>query len=338
MKVGTFSAKYVETIIEVAAQCGASKAALWDCIDVNEDFFSSPNNRLCSLKTVMLFHEAIKLCGDPLIGLRVGQAFKPGTFDVLGYAVMCSETLYDAIQLNHRYQKLNQELGQTPLYLEGDVAVLEWHSCFEDQSLIRPVNEAVMSGYIGIGRWITWGDQYPVIKVEFKHERPERSELYEDIFGCPIDFNAKRTALHFHSEILNTPLQQSDPTIVELMKFQLDNRLKLFQESESVKSQVSCYIQSQLGKKVPTLSEAATFLGFHERTLRRRLQDEKTSFKQILDEIRRTSATAYLKRVDMSLIDVALLLGYQDQSTFTRAFRSWFDEPPGKYRERVVGV
>ena len=336
MELGSCSTRYVTTIIKAAERLGADRRALLKLLQVDDKYLALPTHRIGSAKVIDLFHLAIELTGDPVFGLHVGESFKPGTFDILGCAIMCSNTLRDAIQLNYRYQPLTQQLGVTPLIQEGDCAVLEWRPRLPDAQRLRPVNEAVMTGYANVGRWLTWHDQYPIMRMQFAHAVAADMREYERIFNCPIEFAAPRTAMHFARTFLDAPLQQADPTTVELLIGQLDRRLQRFNNGEAARDQLACYLQSRLPIESPTLVGAAEALGYSERTLRRRLRQERTSFRDVLDDVRKNSVLAYLRSPHHRLADIAQLLGYQDQSTFTHAFRSWYQQSPGQFRARLI--
>jgi hypothetical protein len=204
MDAGTFSARYVCTIIEIAQQHGACRAELLAYLQCSEDQLALSARRIPSLQVIDLLHFAMHLTGNPLLGLHIGEAFKPGTFDILGYAVMCASTLREAILLNYRYQPLTQELGSTPLTTEGNCAVMEWKPRHPDAELMRPMTEAAMAGYAGVGRWITWRSQHPIRMMQFRHDEPENIGEYQRVFACPLQFNAPRNSLQFDAEFLDT--------------------------------------------------------------------------------------------------------------------------------------
>src|SRR5262249_7981625 len=85
----------------------------------------------------------------------------------------------------------------------------------------------------------------------------------------------------------------------------------------------------------PRRDEIAAELCMSERTLQRRLEDEETSFGQLLDDTRRGLAEQYLRRLHLSLAPAAYLLGFTDQSSFFRACKRWFDVSPGQYRSQL---
>ena len=85
----------------------------------------------------------------------------------------------------------------------------------------------------------------------------------------------------------------------------------------------------------PTLPVVASYLALSSRTLQRRLQERGLVFQDILENTRRELAIRYLQDKTLSLTDIALLLGYSEQSAFNRAFKRWYNEPPKSYRTRT---
>jgi len=338
MNLGSFAASYVNTIITVAEQKGLSRKDILNFLKLDEEFLQVPIRRVCSQQVIALYHYVIRESGDDYFGLAVGESFKPGTFDILGYAVMCSKKLSDAILLNQRYQPLNQTLGITRLNVIDGRAEKTWLPVCRDDELMRPVEEAVMAGYAGVGRWITWWEKHPIFAVHFRHSRPKSLAAYERVFECPVYFDQPETKMVFDAAFLETPLQQANGAMAEMLQLRLDERLQLLRQGDRTTSQLACFIQSVLPNKRPSLREAADSLGYSERTLKRRLQDENTSFSEVLDNVRRDSAKFYLSKSWMSIRDVAQLLGFSDQSSFTHAFKSWYDQSPGQFRQQMAAV
>src|SRR5262249_13615776 len=85
----------------------------------------------------------------------------------------------------------------------------------------------------------------------------------------------------------------------------------------------------------PRRDQVADELHMSERTLQRRLEEEETSFVQLLDDTRRGLAAEYLGRLHLSLAQAAYLLGFADQSSFSRACKRWFEVSPGQYRSQL---
>ena len=83
---------------------------------------------------------------------------------------------------------------------------------------------------------------------------------------------------------------------------------------------------------------ACRALRLSRRTLQRRLKAEKTSFQKVLQEVRAVLAVNYLSDERLKSLEIAMLLGYSNISTFTTAFKSWYDMPPAEYRQKFLGI
>ncbi len=330
----TFSSSYIKTIINYAIFKGAQKSILLNFLELKDEELDCSTTRVCAVKALYLLRLITQITGDHSFGLNLGQQFKPGTFEALGYAITSSATLKDAILTNSKYQAITQSLGKTGLYYEdnGRTAILEWKANIDDQELLRPISEAVFSGYICLGKWMIWQDP-PVKTVEFRHEKPNDISRYREIFACPIKFNARRNAIHFESEFLTLPLQQSNSEVARLMLSRVEEQFSQMNEKHSTSKRVYAYIESKFGERIPTIQETALHFGFHERTLRRRLNLEQTTYKELVNQLKMKNAKSMLIRKNMDLIDIANTLGYQDQSAFCRAFRNWFQLSPKAFRD-----
>ena len=86
--------------------------------------------------------------------------------------------------------------------------------------------------------------------------------------------------------------------------------------------------------RFPTLPDVAAELDVHPRTLRRRLAEEGTSFRALLNEARSTVAVDLLRNVGLTVEEVSTRLGYTEVSTFSHAFKRWYGVAPSAYSRR----
>ena len=103
-------------------------------------------------------------------------------------------------------------------------------------------------------------------------------------------------------------------------------------------TEVSRFIAEELQGGEPSLSNIARRMAMSQRTLQRRLELERTSFADLLDTTRRHFAQAYLKEPNLALTEIAYLLGFSEQSAFTRAFHRWFGAAPSQVRSRALAT
>jgi len=88
----------------------------------------------------------------------------------------------------------------------------------------------------------------------------------------------------------------------------------------------------------PTIEQVAAHLNMSLRTLQRRLKTADSTYKQLLDDLRKDFALCYLRRPDLTIGEISYLLGYADNSVFTRSFKRWTGKSPQAYRGGAVGV
>ncbi|WP_369960332.1 helix-turn-helix transcriptional regulator [Pseudomonas benzenivorans] len=154
------------------------------------------------------------------------------------------------------------------------------------------------------------------------------------MFQAQLRFNAAHYALLFERADLDTPLPTANEALAQLHDRFAGEYLARFSESRvtHLARQVLC---RQLPQGEPKREAVAQALHLSQRTLQRRLQEEGTSFQQLLDDTRRELAEQYLGQPNLTLLEIAYLLGFADPSNFFRAFRRWFARTPGEYRARL---
>jgi AraC-like DNA-binding protein len=153
-------------------------------------------------------------------------------------------------------------------------------------------------------------------------------------FGCPVFCGAPRNAIVFRAADAQRPFVTRNAELLSLLAPQFEEELKQENGDETFADRVRGTIQQQLTGRRPTMEDVADALHISSRTLQRRLQDEGLSFQGVLGEARHQLARHYLSNSVLELNDAAYLLGYEDASSFVRAFRSWEGVPPARWREK----
>jgi AraC-like DNA-binding protein len=160
----------------------------------------------------------------------------------------------------------------------------------------------------------------------------EHREIYEAAFGCPVKFKAKRDAIIFRSCDLDLPFVSYNAELLEMLTPQLDQQLAQRKNQQSCSDQVKWVLKRLLGGHRPEITEVAKELGMSGRTMQRRITDEGTSFRQLLNDARRELAQFYLKEPSLSVSEIAYLLSYEDPSSFFRAFHEWEGTTPSEWK------
>ncbi len=193
--------------------------------------------------------------------------------------------------------------------------------------------EYIVVTVIGFCRWISGRDVHPVA-IELPYPPPADLAPYRTAFRCPVSFGASATSLHFAEADMNAPLPTSNPQLAELHERYAGDYIRQFDHAQTSHRAREVIIR-RLPDGEPRRNEVAGELRMSERTLQRRLEEEATSFIQLLDDTRRELAQQYLGRLHLSLAQAAYLLGFADQTSFFRACKRWFDLSPGQYRSQL---
>ncbi len=329
---GSVSSSYVRTLLDVVEQRGGCAAALMREVGISDDIRRSPEMRLCAPKAMRLFECAAAATGDADFGLHMGESVRPATFSALGYAGMSCDTLAEALSLIPRFERLVTELGTTELRREGDWVTLAWRPALDATAASRPVQDAIVSGWLSFGRWITGIDGH-LREARFAHPAPSDVEEYERIFRCPLRFAAQENALVFHRRFLDQPLLAADQGFHAHQRARAQALLVQLDAQPDFTRRVAALIRQRLVYGAPKLNDIAEAVHVSERTLRRRLQAEGSGFQSLLDTIRHQQALLFLDDPQLTILDIALLLGYSEPTAFTHAFKSWTGASPQHHRQ-----
>lgn len=268
---------------------------------------------------------------DPLLGLNLGQTLGPRHIGVLGYVVMASQNLGEALDRLHRYQRLIYDVTPLEVRAIGSSIELVW-----DAEHGRPgplVDETAITVIVHLCRRLTSPDLAPQ-SVAFINPWPDDLSPYEQYFGCPVKFDQPETVIRLDMATLMQPLHTADPAMLTMLEEQADSLLAQLPSESPLVDEVRRRIGRILQDHNPDIASVANAMGVSVRTLQRQLSDAETSFLKELAAVRREIAERYLRETRLGLVDIALLVGYSEHSAFTRSFIRWTGMTPLDYRRQ----
>lgn len=283
-----------------------------------------------------LLERSAEALQDPLLGLHLGETISPKNLGVLGYVLLACGTLGAALQRLERYHQLIYDVNPMQIALSGSDVELIW-----GQEQGRPgalVDETAIAALIHFCRDITDKPAYAPRSVCFINNEPRDKSEYERWFGCPVAFAQSETRIVVSANALQTPLRSADPALIDILQQQADALLDALprQAEQATTDAVRRQITQQLRNGEPSAEEAAEHLHITSRTLHRRLAQEGHSFRTLLQQTREQLAKDYLQDQRLQLAEIALLLGYSEQSAFSRAFKQWHRQTPKQYRHMLL--
>lgn len=270
----------------------------------------------------------------PFVGLEVGTYIQPNHCGVLGYLSLSCEYLAEALQRFERFQRLLYEGNEAFTEIKGEQVVFSWP--FDYGYSTRESDETLISSLASFVRMLVADEQLKPNKVGFVHAKPQQLAPYHDLLGCEVEFNCKNTYVSFPVGMLTLKVEKADPALRALLDQQADALLNVLPNGDHFEQAFYKYLLRAMQDGKPTIEEIARYMKVSVRTLHRRLDERQLVFKLLLQKTREQLAKQYLKEGRLTLSEIALLLGYSEQSAFSRAFKQWLAETPLKYQKRLV--
>jgi AraC-like DNA-binding protein len=291
-----------------------------------------PNERITLDEMYELWEAALDVTGESGLGVRLGQYLRPSNYGLYGQLMSSSSTLGEALVLSARLHGLVAISVRMSLHIEGGRA----------RNTLEPVSARVhpetidigMAAQVAIIRHLV-GRDFPLIEVTFSREAPRSQVEYQRVFRAPLRFGRAENAIWFDSAMLELPVTSANPGLKASLMEKAERRAETLRRPAQLQQQVSDAIAVELGTGSVSCERVASRLGMHPKALGRQLKDLNTSYREMLEHVRREFAERYLKSGGLSVERVALLLGYSEKSAFNRAFKRWSGQSPVDYRKSL---
>jgi AraC-like DNA-binding protein len=294
----------------------------------------NPDDRIPVTMVHGFLQRAVEVTNDPDLGLKAVRHLAFGDVGALDYLVCSSVTVLGAIKVAARYMRLvNEALDVRIEYNDQEAAIRL------ENSLVMP--RAAADFQVGALFWKYWrswlkGD-LSRLSVHFVHECPNDTHEYERTFApASVSFSRDFDGFVLDRELLQAPLSGADSRLHEVIQKHAEQMLVTLPSVQSVTAEVRNLVAQELTGGNPSAAHIAKRLGMSTRTLCRKLEHEGTTFKELLEEVRKRLAQEYVGSRDFQLSEVALLLGYSQTGAFHRAFRRWTGQTPLAYRRLRV--
>ncbi|HTO51930.1 MAG TPA: AraC family transcriptional regulator ligand-binding domain-containing protein [Myxococcota bacterium] len=288
---------------------------------------ADPDARIPVHLALRMLDGAVALTGDPDVGFRAALEANAGEYDLLEYLATSSATIGETVPLLNRFVRLLNDGLEIALERQAGRATLRFASRVP---LSRAAADFQLAAfYRGFAPRLE--GTHP--EVWLMHEPPEDlAAAQRALPHAAIRFRAPYDAILFDESLLAETIPQADPKLHELLLRFAEERVRDMPLGESLAERVRECLAGELAGGDPSAEHVARELHMSRRTLVRRLEQEGTCFKAILDDLRSVLARRYLAQESAAIGQVAELLGFSDPAAFTRAFRRWCQQSPSAYR------
>jgi AraC-like DNA-binding protein len=306
-------------------------------VGLDERSLNADGARISTAKYAAFFELAAEVTGDGCLGLHFGQTRDTRDAGLIGYVGLSSPTLMDAIKNLTRYRRVSSDALEIEIDALEERGRLRWSFHGMGSQRSRQSLEFWATNLLRAFREMSGRNLAPA-SLSFAHPRTEDIKEFERFFGCSVSFGGQENIFEMKLSDLHLQLVAADHRLLAVLRRNCEDLLtRHFAPPPPLVERVERLIADRLAHGEARLDTVATDLGMSSRTLSRKLAELGTSFNGIVGSLRKGLALRYLQESNLSLTEIAFLLGYTEISTFSHAFKRWTGSTPMASRRRASG-
>ena len=311
-------------------------AALFKKAGLNPEDANNPQARYPYSAVRRLWELSIEESGDPCFVLIAARQWHPGNFHALGYAWLASRSLKEALERLIRYFRVvTSDPEELTLVAQDDTYEFVIDTSTVVYRALDVEYDLMLSLILDACR-LSLGETFRPRRVCLQRAQPTCADRYTSFFGTKVEFDAPAYSMAFDKSQLDLLLPTGNAEIARANDQVLMSYLTQLNRSDIVMRVKTTLIDRMPSGQV-SKEDVAEALNLSLRTLQRKLHEEDTSFKQLLDETRRELADQYIRNPMVSIGEITYLLGFSEPSNFSRAFKRWNGTAPAEYRRTEDG-
>ncbi|MCH2039184.1 MAG: AraC family transcriptional regulator [Saccharospirillaceae bacterium] len=280
-----------------------------------------------------MVQQAEEYSGDKAVGLMVGQRLAVNTHGILGFAAMNSGSIRQVVDLLARFIPLRTDL----ITVVGEVYGQHYRIVFQERreldDIRRSVLEALVLAIKNILDFIAMGEKLD-LQIALPYPVHRYADFLRSMFNTPVDFAQDWVGISLPLDIVDRPLKMANNASFREAINICQQDLEQLENQDSLATQIQQLLLSG-SQQFPTLETTARCFYMTPRTLHRRLKEEGTSYKFLVEDVRHRLALQHFKKGNLTIQQVAYALGYSDVANFRRAFKRWQGVPPSEYIESL---
>ena len=321
----------VAVFVNAAGEYGINPKDILAGSGIKMSDLDDPHRIITAAQEIMVGRKLAQLAPAHISGLDLGPHHHLISKGKLGMAAMCCETAFDALKLMLNYIDLASTYFQYDLTVDGKKGRVRFKELVSLDDFRLYIFETELVSLHTICAMIM-DDVHVFQEMHLAYPAPDYAARYEKIFHCPVFFDAPEHLITFDATQLDKPLKHANPLTKKVLEQECRQLCQRLNEHATVKDKIRHELMFSEGD-FPTLDQLACRINMPERTIRRKLTAEGTSYKDILSDIRKQKALELIAAGDCSMDKIASRLGYSDVASFYHAFKTWTGTTPASYRK-----
>lgn len=324
----------LKLLCEAAQELGVDPIACLENTGIDHGDLSRPTAQISTAQEIQAIDNFVRLAPTILgLGVAVGSRMHVHAFGIWGFALLTSPTVRAAIHTSIEYVKLSFVIAEITLREAGDKAQLE----FNMADLPATTHRFILERHAVVGmtfiKELIQDQDFQGFEIETSDGDPVYTRALAELIGTPVLGAMPRQALTFPSAILDRPLPKSDPVT---RQYCLDQCKAVLEQVNGALPEWSQRVRDAVVEGIGSeqkIEDVAGKLAVTERTLRRRLTEEGTSFRDLYTDVRMALAHELLTSAGLNVETVAWRVGYAETASFVRAFAKKFGKTPGEIKK-----
>lgn len=303
-------------------------------ISVDPVSVQRPDEQITIEKYLHIQDSAAEYIHDPYLGLHMGEYAEPGSWTILGYMMMNSRTLGEAFEKIGSYQKIIGNVIEATAHIGLNKIKLIFFTPPTAPSMSRHCFESTLSSTVKMMRSLT-GRAVNPLEATFIYPEPDSVAEYQRVFACPVQFEQKYNSLTIPMNLINIPIQMSNPALMEHFEEIAKMLLRRGEQLTPTTDQVTQLIVNHLADEKLSINQTAREMNLSVRTLQNYLKNEGAIFSELVDDIRYRLAQKYLLE-NFTVEEITCLLGFSETSVFRKSFKKWSGLTPVEFRQQPL--
>lgn len=340
MRLGDLSVGFVQSLADAVASHGLNPQPLLDQYGLDSARLGQAGARLSIPRYMRLGHAAIQLTDDAALGLRMGRLSRLEQLGLAGVTAAQAPTVREAARCLIRFEALygTNYRGQSSFHEDARGAWLRFYSISPYNAYNRFVVDSIITSWLQQLSRVA-GQTLLAERIDIEFTEPPYRQAYAVLGNCPLYFAAEHNQLRLGQASLALRNPVHCPSTWRHLLQLCERELEQLTRTRSLRERIIALLGPLLsGGREPDLEEVAARLKLPTWTLRRKLAEEGTQFRAILNDTRRDLAMTYIRDTELAFGEIAYLLGFASAEAFQRAFKRWNSQTPGEFRrEQRIG-
>ncbi len=322
----------LNAVLQAGEVLGADPRQLISQVELDPSELVESDSRHPVSKLFALYHSIEVITGRQDVGLIAGRIDYINRLNLQLYTMSVCRTFREYLNLMPSAIAYEGDIGEIKVSVEKDRLHLNWNPLWDESRHQRYISDQMMTLSMHNVQSLCV-ETIPVLEASFTYAKPASVQALKKQFGSKLKFGQPHTRLTFDRACLDAPITQLYAGWHQPLSSSIQHLFRERPDDEFLGA-----LRESLVRQMPTgavsVEQIANELCLSPRTLQRRLSDRELKFQEVLQALRKELATQYLVDPHLSITDIAFLLGYSDQRSFTTAFKNWFDCSPRDYRQR----